>query len=62
MATLEITDKDIATVERLHDQLWEKGDMSAELQALSRQLIARMYEAVQKEKDDQYWESCFNQK
>ena len=59
MAQLEITDKDIATVERLHDQLWGKGDMSAELQVLARQLIARMYEAVQKEKDDQYWESCF---
>lgn len=59
MATLEITDKDIATIERLHDQLWGKGDMSAELQVLSRQLIARMYEAVQKEKDDLYWESCF---
>lgn len=54
MAQLEITDKDIATVERLHDQLWGKGDMSAELQVLARQLIARMYEAVQKEKEDEY--------
>lgn len=61
MATLEITDKDIATVEQLHDRLWE-GDMSAELHSRYRNLIARMYEAVQKEKDDQYWESCFNQK
>lgn len=51
MAQLEITDKDIATVERLHDQLWEKGDMSAELQVLSRKLIARMYESVKKEKE-----------
>lgn len=61
MATLEITDKDIATVEQLHDRLWE-GDMNAELHGRYRNLIARMHEAVQKEKDDQYWESCFNQK
>lgn len=62
MAQLEITEKDIATVERLHDQLWGKGDMSAELQVLSRQLIARMYEAVKKGKEDEYreyLESCF---
>ena len=51
MAQLEITDKDIATVERIHDQLWGNGDMSAELQALARQLIARMYESVKKEKE-----------
>jgi polyhydroxyalkanoate synthesis regulator phasin len=53
MATLEITDKDIATVERLHDQLWGKGDMSAELQVLARQLIARMYESIREEQEEE---------
>ena len=61
MAQLEITDKDIATVEQLHDGLYELVGMPAELHGRYRNLIARMYEAVQKEKDDQYWKSCFNQ-
>ena len=61
MATLEITEKDIATVEQLHDGLYELVGMPAELHGRYRNLIARMYESIQKEKDEQYWESCFNQ-
>ena len=53
MATLEITEKDIATVEQLHDGLYELVEMPAELHGRYRELIARMYESIQKEKGDQ---------
>lgn len=53
MAKLEITDKDIATVEQLHDNLWEKNDMPASLQVLSRKLIARMYESIREEQEEE---------
>ena len=46
MATLEITDKDIATVEQLHDGLYELVGMPAELHGRYRDLIARMYNAI----------------
>jgi DNA gyrase/topoisomerase IV subunit A len=53
MAQLEITDKDIATVEQLHDKLWGLGrrEISEELHKSYKQLIARMYESVKKEKE-----------
>lgn len=50
MATLEITDKDIATVEQLHDRLLEKKDLPESLGFWARELIHKMYRA--KEKDD----------
>ena len=53
MATPEITDKDIATVEQLHDGLSELVEIPAWLHGRYRELIARMYESIQKEKDDQ---------
>lgn len=61
MATLEITEKDIATVEQLHDTLFELVGMPAELHGRYRNLIARMYESLRKEKDDEHRGSCFNQ-
>ena len=51
MATLEITDKDIATVEQLHDNLLHKAGVSHELHEAYRQLIARMYESIRHEED-----------
>lgn len=50
MAQLEITDKDIATVEQLHDHLFHKAGVPHKLHEAYRQLIARMYESVQKER------------
>lgn len=50
-ATIEIKDSDIATVEQLHDRLWEKNDMPASLQVKSREFIYRMYKAIQEERE-----------
>ena len=46
MAQLEITDKDIATIEQLHDGLYGLVGMPAELHGRYRNLIARMYNAI----------------
>lgn len=46
---IRITDLDIATVEQLHDRLWDKYDIPETLQKKAQNLIARMYKAL---KDD----------
>ena len=53
MATLEITDKDIATVEQLHDNLLHTAGVSHELHKAYRQLIARMYESIREEQEEE---------
>lgn len=53
MAKLEITDKDIATVEQLHDGLYELVGMPAELHGRYRNLIARMYESILEEQEEE---------
>jgi len=53
MATLEITDKDIATVEQLHDNLLHKAGVSHELHEAYRRLIARMYESIREEQEEE---------
>lgn len=44
-----ITDLDIATVEQLHDRLWDKHDIPESLHIKAHNLIKRMYKALKDE-------------
>ena len=47
-ASIEITDRDIATIEALHDSLLDRGifDLNKKPMKLSRELTKRMYAAL----------------
>lgn len=52
MAKVEITNKDIVTVERLHDALYEFHGVPIDLHEDYRQLICKMYQSFKHEQNE----------